>query len=93
VVITDSRVIAARFHRGAPRLRTFAVLACDQAAVVRRRGESATLVLRERLKRRPFDGRIVYEWEALHGLPRADDALLRLQAARSRFQDALHGES
>jgi len=39
----------------------------------------ASLVLRERVRTRGTDGQNVYEWEALHGLPRVDEAVAILR--------------
>lgn len=84
VVVTDQRVVRLKARRNkAPRVKEWPVAACDAASVARRRGASATLVLREKIRIRLTDDRPVYEWDAVHGLPRADDALAALEWARA----------
>lgn len=86
VLVTDRRVleVVAPLRAGRPpRVRAWPLAECTDLAVVRRRGGSATLVLRERLRDRKTDGQTVYEWEALHGLPRADEALSCLERLRA----------
>jgi hypothetical protein len=85
VLVTDRRVleVVEPLQRGrAPRVRSWPIAECTDLAVARRRGLSATLVLRERLRERKSDGQTVYEWEALHGLARADEALELLTSLR-----------
>lgn len=85
VVVTDRRVLSVVLGRRpshAPRVRSWALAECTDLAVARRRGASATLVLRERVRERATDGQLVYEWEALHGLPDAERALSILRALR-----------
>jgi len=87
VVVTDGRVLKLTGHaRGARplKVRAWDVSACEHASVARRRGASATLVLKERVRVRKTDGQPVYEWDALHGLPDADRALAALLHARAR---------
>lgn len=83
VVVTGHRVLRVKLRgEKPPRTRAWRVEDCDAASVARRRGASATLVLKERVRIRRTDDRPVYEWDALHGLPRADDALAALLFAR-----------
>ncbi len=85
IVITDRRVLSVLLPRGAgkaARVRSFSHAECTDAALARRRGASATLVLRERVRERASDGQTVYEWDALHGLPDAERALAILRALR-----------
>lgn len=85
VVVTD-RCVVELVRRGrakAPRVRSWSLAECTDASVARRRGASATLVLKERVRERRTDGQTIYEWEALHGLPRADEALAVLVALRA----------
>lgn len=88
VLVTDARVIELKSRRGQPRVRQWPVHVCEHAAVARRRGASATLVLKERIRTRKTDGKPVYEWDALHGLPRADEALAALCWARAKGSPA-----
>ncbi|MFZ9888787.1 MAG: hypothetical protein ACO3JL_14910 [Myxococcota bacterium] len=86
VVITQRRVMEVKFPllggRGKPRVRTWPVRECRDLGVTRRRGDSATLVLQESLRERRSDNQTVYEWQAIHGLPRADEALALLRRLR-----------
>lgn len=83
--VTTLRVVEAVVgRRGLARVRTWPVDDLGEATVGRRRGASASLILKERLRERATDGRTVYEWEAVHGLPDADAALSALRAARAR---------
>lgn len=66
------------------RARTWPVEDVGDATIGRRRGASASLILKERLRERATDGRVVYEHEAVHGLPDADAALNAIAEARSR---------
>lgn len=66
------------------RERAWPVEACADASIGRRRGRTASLILKERLRERVVDGRVIYDWEAIHGLPDADGALRALQEARAR---------
>lgn len=90
-VITDGRVLQVKLRSNKPpRVKSWPVVVCDAASVARRRGESATLVLKERVRERKTDGKSVYEWDALHGLPRADEALTALLWARQQQLAAVH---
>lgn len=94
-VVTDRRVLEVRERTGArarrgPRVKEWPVTSCEAASVARRRGESATLVLREQVRERRTDGKTIYEWDALHGLPRADEALAALVWARAEALRAVH---
>lgn len=85
VVVTDRRVLAIVLPRSVakpPRVRAWAHADCTDLSVTRRRGASATLVLRESVRERATDGQTVYQWDALHGLPDADGALSVLKALR-----------
>jgi uncharacterized membrane protein len=85
VVVTDERVLQVKLRSNKPpRVKDWSVAVCDAASVARRRGESATLVLKERVRERKSDGQSVYEWDAVHGLPRADEALTALLWARQQ---------
>lgn len=89
VLVTDRRVLAIVLPRRegkAPRVRAWAPAECTDLAVVRRRGASATLVLRERVRERLTDGQRVYEWEALHGLPDAERALAIVRRLRGEAE-------
>lgn len=80
VIITDARVLEVVLRPSKePRVRTWGVAECTDAAVGLRRGDAASLVLRERVRTRSTDGQNVYEWEALHGLPRTDEAVALLR--------------
>jgi hypothetical protein len=92
VVVTDARVLRFTGNRvGAKPLRVkdWDIAHCEHASVARRRGASATLVLKERIRTRQSDGQPVYEWDALHGLPDADAALSALLWARARRERAI----
>lgn len=86
VVITPRRVLQVKLpllsRRRAPQVRAWPLRDCSDLGVTRRRGASATLVLQESLRERRSDGQTVYEWQALHGLPRADEALALLRRLR-----------
>ncbi len=89
-IVTDRRVLHVRRRVGntaPPRVKATPLSECTHVQVVRRRGESATLVLSEGLRERAFDGRTVYEWNCIHGLPDADGA----QAAIERGLGSGHG--
>lgn len=94
-IITDRRVIRCiKLGNLMPRFSERSLWACRQPSITRRRNGTATLVLSEQLKRRPFDGKIVYRWDRLHGLPDADAALSALiQGQRANFRDDGASES
>lgn len=81
VLITQERVLSVRIGSDqVPRTQgSWPLHECRDLAVTRRRGDTATLVLREGLRERATDGQTVYHWDALHGIPRADEALRVLQ--------------
>jgi hypothetical protein len=87
VVVTDERVLklTGDVNGGrALRVKAWDIAHCEHASVARRRGASATLVLKERIRVRKSDGQPVYEWDALHGLPDAERALQALLWVRAR---------
>lgn len=83
IVVTAARILQVRQRRrGRHHVRTWQISACPDAYVTRKRGATATLVLTERVRERGTDGQTIYEWEAIHGIPRASEALATLQALR-----------
>lgn len=84
VLMTQTRLfhIVVNPQRQPVRVTSWRLSECGDAHVARTRGRSATLVLRERVRERKSDGRTIYEWEAIHGIPRANEALALLQAHR-----------
>ncbi len=88
-LVTDRRVLHIRIptQRGIRKGNTAKVeewgpSRCEGVNVVRRRRQSATLVLNEHTEERKSDGRFVYRWEALHGLPRATEARIAVDWMR-----------
>ena len=97
IVVTPQRVLkvvvpsAKKAARGdAHKVTQWRPSQCDALNVVRRRGASATLVLSERTEERRSDGRMVYRWEALHGLPRAREAHLAVDWVRQCALGEVH---
>lgn len=86
VFISEHRIVELKERRAprAPRIRSWNLLACPDAYVTRTRGKSASLVLSERVRERSTDGQTIYEWEAIHGIPRATEALGTLQALQKK---------
>jgi hypothetical protein len=80
-LITDRRVLEVRLSKNgdALKVRAFRLEGVEEPTLARRRGDSVTLVLRERLRQRRSDGRTIYEWDALHGMARGEEALLVLK--------------
>ncbi len=96
-LVTDRRVLRVRLptQRGirqgkAPKVEQWGATRCDTNTVVRRRRQSATLVLSEHTEERRSDGRMVYKWEALHGLPRAAEAQRAVDWMRQNAFRAVH---
>lgn len=96
-LVTDRRVLRVRLptRRGirqgkAPKVEQWSPTRCDSNTVVRRRRQSATLVLSEHTEERRSDGRMVYKWEAIHGLPRAKEAQRAVDWMRQNAFRALH---
>lgn len=84
VLITNRHVYKTLHMLNRQRVQTWPVSSCNEPSVARRRGKSATLVLKEHLDRRKTDDVIVYKWIAIHGLPNAEDALRALLFARQQ---------
>jgi hypothetical protein len=94
VVITGERVLEVVLRPGKePKVRAWSVAECADAAVGLPRGDAASLVLRERVRTRGTDGQNVYEWEALHGLPRTDEAVALLRELQAAAVSASSGTS
>lgn len=84
IVITDQNVYKMLHLPSKTRTTKWPVGSCNAPSIARRRGSSASLVLKERLDRRNSDGRIVYRWVALHGLPNPESALDALIFVRAQ---------
>ena len=101
VVITDDHVVRlirplffpSRRKDAPPREKSWTVLSCTAPSVTQRRTqggrESATLVLNERVTERKRDGQMIYRWDALVGLSRADDGLTALLQAQDDAHAAI----
>lgn len=77
VFVSSWRVVELKERRGkpTPKIRSWNISACPEAYVTRVRGDTASLVLSERVRERSTDGQTIYEWEAIHGIPNASQAL------------------
>ena len=94
VFMSERRIVELRARRSprAPRVRSWRIAACPDAYVTRIRGNTASLVLSERVRERSTDGQTIYEWEAIHGIPHAQRALSSLELLR-RQQHILTGNT
>jgi|GEM_PF-2229013 len=97
VLVSDRRVLHVVLHApkgGAahegkqPTVRLWRLTQCSSPKVVRRRRNSATLLLGENTKEKLATGKMVYEWQAVHGIPRATEALHALRHAQSQADAA-----
>ncbi|MCP4500401.1 MAG: hypothetical protein GY822_10620 [Deltaproteobacteria bacterium] len=96
VLMTSQRALHIRLHPRKPsktKARSYRVTSCPDAKVVRQRGQSATLLLSEGTKEKKLTGKIVYECEAFHGIPRAKEALQMLHIAATARSSLKRGKS
>jgi hypothetical protein len=93
VIISSGHVYKMLQTPSRMRVSKWPVLQCNEPSVARRRGPSATLVLKEHLHQRQSDGRMVYRWVALHGLPNPDTALEALLFVRKSQFTAASGDT
>jgi hypothetical protein len=83
VVVTGRRVVEVVLRGSkAPKVRAWDLAECTDVQRGMPRGRAASLVLRERVRERRTDGQTIYEWDALHGLPRVDEAVTLIRELR-----------